>query len=471
MSAGRKVVLYNPRAVFFTMPLALVAVGSALDRKRYDVVVVDARLEEDPLGRLVAESEGALLVGVTVLTGTPLKDALEATRALKRVRPEVSVVWGGWHPSLFPLQCLDEPGVDVVVSGQGEDTLRELADRLAAGQSLEGCRGTAYRREGRAVQNPPRPLRDLNELPRHDYTLLPMERYFASKKARQLDYVSSQGCRFRCGFCADPNVYKRGWTGLAPERVAEEVQDLARRYGAEEVAFQDETFFTQAARVEAISDEFLRRGLGVTWSATMRADQAARLGEDLLAKTRRAGLTRVMIGVESGSQRTLDWMKKDMRVELVGETAERLRRHGIGAIFNFIVGFPGESEESVAASLALMKKLRSLSPDFETPVFYYRPYPGTEIAEAAREHGYVFPSTLEDWAAFDYVGSRGPWVSEALFRRVERAKFYARHAFGPRHPLRWPLRVASRWRCERDFYDFPLEKRLVEWLRPPLAAS
>jgi anaerobic magnesium-protoporphyrin IX monomethyl ester cyclase len=118
-----------------------------------------------------------------------------------------------------------------------------------------------------------------------------------------------------------------------------------------------------------------------------------------------------------------------------------------------------------------MKKLRSLSPDFETPVFYYRPYPGTEIAEAAQARGYAFPRTLEDWASFDYVGSRGPWVSEALFRRVERAKFYARHAFGPSRPLRWPLRLAARWRCERDFYDFPVEKQLVEWLRPPLAAS
>jgi radical SAM superfamily enzyme YgiQ (UPF0313 family) len=155
----------------------------------------------------------------------------------------------------------------------------------------------------------------------------------------------------------------------------------------------------------------------------------------------------------------------------VRQTAERLRRHGIGAIFNFIVGFPDEPEESVASTLTLMKELRSLSPEFETPVFYYRPYPGTEIAETARERGYAFPGTLEDWAAFDYVGSRGPWVSEQLFRRVERAKFYARHAFGPSGPLRWPLRQVSRWRCERDFYDFPLEKRLVEWLRPPLAAS
>jgi len=471
MPARPKVVLYNPRAVFYTMPLALVAVGSALDRSRYDVVIVDGRLEPDPVARLVAECEGAVLLGLTVLTGAPLRDALAVTRAVKRARPGVPIVWGGWHPSLFPLECLSEPAVDVVVIGQGEDALREAVERLAAGQDMSGCAGTAYRREGLGFLNPPRALRDLNQLPRHDYSLIPMERYFEAKGRRQLDYVSSQGCRFRCAFCADPNVYQRGWSGLLPARVGEEVEALWRRHRLEDVAFQDETFFTQASRVEALCDELLARGLPVTWSATMRADQACRLGEALLAKARRAGLTRVMVGVESGSQATLDWMKKDMRVEQVTETAERLLRHRIGAIFNFIVGFPDEPEESVSRTLALMKKLRSLSPDFDTPIFYYRPYPGTEIAEAARARGFAFPKALDEWAEFDYVGSPGPWVSDALWRRVESARFYARHAFGHSGPLRWPLRAASRWRCGRDFYGFPVEKRLVEWLRPPLAAS
>ena len=466
-----KLVLYNPRAVFFTMPLALVAVGSALDPERFEVVIVDGRLEADPVARLVRECEGALLLGVTVLTGAPLRDALDVTRGVKRALPGLSIVWGGWHPSLFPLECLAEPGLDGVVVGQGEDTLREIAERLSAGQGLEGCPGTAWRFAGGPRLQPPRPLADLNGLPAHDYSLIPVEAYFRAKGRRQLDYVSSQGCRFRCGFCADPNVYQRAWSGLRPERVGSELEGLWRRHGVEEVAFQDETFFTQPSRVEAVCDELLARGVRVAWTATLRADQACRLGDALLAKAARAGLARVMVGVESGSQATLDWMRKDMRVEQVLETAARLERLRLGAIFNFIVGFPGETEESVSASLGLMKRLRSLSPRFETPVFYYRPYPGTQIAQAAQGRGYAFPRSLEEWADFDYVGSRGPWVSEELWRRVEGAKFYARHAFGPSGPLRWPLRLASRWRCRRDYYGFPVEKRLLEWLRPPLAAS
>jgi radical SAM superfamily enzyme YgiQ (UPF0313 family) len=466
-----KIVLYNPRAVFWTMPLALVALGSALDRRRFDVVIVDGRLEPDPLARLALECHGALLLGVTVLTGAPLHDALAASRAVKAAYPRLPVVWGGWHPSLFPAECLAEPSIDVAVSGQGEDTLREIAERLQGGASLAGCAGSAVRDGGRPVVGPPRGLRDLGELPAHDYALIPVERYFARKRRRQLDYISSQGCRFRCTFCADPTVYKRGWTGLPPERLGDEAAFLFRQHRYEELAFQDETFFTQPARVAAIAEAFLQRELKFAWTATMRADQGARMDDGLYTLCRRSGLTRVMIGVESGSQAQLDWMKKDATVEQVLVTAERLVRHRIGAIFNFIVGFPGESAESVEATLQLLKRVRALSPQFETPVFYYRPYPGTPIAEQARAEGYVFPRTLEEWAEFDYVGRRGPWVSAELYERVERLRFYARHAFGPTPGWRKPLRTLARWRCARDAYRFPVEKRLAEWLRPPVPVS
>jgi radical SAM superfamily enzyme YgiQ (UPF0313 family) len=468
-----KLVLYNPRAVFYTLPLALVALASALDRRRYEPVIVDGRLDADPVARLVDETRDALALGVSVLTGAPLRDALLVTRAVRRARPDLPVIWGGWHPSLFARECVEqEPAVEVAVSGQGEVTLAELLERLAQGAGLEGCAGAVFRGDhGQVMTNPPRALADLSRFPAHDYGLLPIERYFALKRRRQIDYVSSQGCRFRCSFCADPSVFGRQWTGLDPERVADEAAVLERRYRMEELAFQDETFFTQPARVEAVCQAFLRRGLRFGWTATLRADQGARMGDDLYALARRSGLTRVMVGVESGSQAQLDWMKKDATLEQVGLTAERLARHGLGAIFNFIVGFPGEPREAFDASLALVKRLRRLSPRFETPIFYYRPYPGTPIAEAARASGYVFPATLDGWGDFDYVGARGPWITPEQYRRVERLKFYARHAWGPGGPLRWPLRALARWRCEHDRYAFPVEKAVVERLRPPAPLS
>jgi anaerobic magnesium-protoporphyrin IX monomethyl ester cyclase len=392
--AKRRIVLYNPRAVFHTMPLSLVALGSCLDRERFEIIIIDGRLEADPHARLVAEARGALCVGITVLTGAPIRDALAASRAIKARHPAVPIVWGGWHPSLFPDQCLADPAVDIVVVGQGEETFAVLVDALESGRPVATCAGTMTRRASGAPRAAPRPLRDLNVFPAHDYSLIPVERYFAAKGKRQLDYVSSQGCRFRCTFCADPAVYERGWTGLMPDRMTAEIADLTERYGAHEIAFQDETFFTHAARVDAFCEHMLRREIRVRWTATLRADQACRMGEALLVKAIRSGLSRVMIGVEAGSQATLDRLKKDLRVDQVLQAAELCARHHLGAIFNFIVGFPDEPESSVAATLALAKRLRGMHPEFETPIFYYRPYPGNPLADEARQRGYVFPRNI-----------------------------------------------------------------------------
>jgi len=454
--AKPRVVLYNPRAVFYTMPLALIAIASALDRKKVDVQIIDGRLESNPVAAVAAASRGALCVGITVLTGAPIHDALAVSRAVKAANPQTPIVWGGWHPSLFSKECLADPSVDIVVSGQGEVGFADIVDGLIDERPIESVIARA--------------MKDLNTFPSHDYSLIDVERFFALKRTRQLDYISSQGCRFRCAFCADPAVFARGWTGLTPDRIADEAAFLHRRYGFDDLAFQDETFFTNAQRIDALAEHFLRRGLPITWTATLRADQACRLGDDLFAKTVRSGLRRVMVGVESGSQEMLDRLQKDMKLDQVRTTAEMCTRHGVGAIFNFIVGFPGESEHSMQATLALAKELRRSNPDFETPIFYYRPYPGNPMAELSAERGYVFPRGLEEWADFDYVAGRGPWISQEQFETVERFKFYTRHAWKP-GAWRWPLRTTSQWRCNHDWYALPVEKMLVDFVRPPQQVS
>lgn len=451
-----RVVLYNPRAVFYTMPLSLIALASSLDRSKVEVVIIDGRLDADPVRTVAAAAKGAVCVGITVLTGAPIHDALAVSRAVKADRPECPIVWGGWHPSLFAKECLADPSVDIVVSGQGEDAFRDIVDRLIAGQPVDVAQS--------------RPLKELDEFPAHDYSLIPVERYFALKGARQIDYITSQGCRFRCAFCADPAVFARGWTGLAPERIADEVSFLHRQYAIQDLAFQDETFFTNAPRINALAEQFLKRNLPITWTATLRADQACRIGEELFAKAVRAGLRRVMVGVESGSQEMLDRLQKDMKLEQVRTAAEMCTRHGVGAIFNFIVGFPGESQQSMQATLSLAKELRRSNAEFETPIFYYRPYPGNPMAELSAAQGYVFPRGLEEWADFDYVGGRGPSISDEQWQKVERFKFYSKHAWRP-GAWRWPLRATSQWRCNHDWYDLPVEKLIVDLVRPPQQVS
>jgi anaerobic magnesium-protoporphyrin IX monomethyl ester cyclase len=469
----RKVVLYNPRAVFFTMPLALLAIGSELDPTLYEVITVDARLDPDAERAVLSHLDGALCLGVTVLTGAPISDALQISRAAKGVRPDLPVVWGGWHPSMFSRECLQEKSVDVTVRGQGEETFAEIVDRLSAGRALDDCEGCTVRlSDGTIQENPARALAQVDNFRAHDYGLIPVERYFELKGKRQLDYISSQGCNFRCAFCSDPFVYGRKWVGLEPVRMAMRLKELWDRYHFDDVNFQDETFFTKAGRVEALADRIIESGMAITWAATMRADQGVRLPDAVWLRCKQSGLRRLLVGVESGSNEVLKRIKKDIKIEQVYETAQKMLKFGIAGHFPFIVGFPDESDEDVRATLECAKKLRSMSPDFLTPIFYFKPYPGSALVIEAVARGFRLPETLEDWAKFDYVaGEPGPWVSAEKFELIERFKFFHELAWKKTSRGKRLLQKLARYRCDTNNYDWPIEMLFTRWLVPAQTLS
>ena len=401
------------------MPLALLALASSLDPARYEPVIIDGRWEEDPIKAVLEQCPGALCVGCTVLSGTPIGDARRVSRAVRETHPVLPVIWGGWHPSIFPEGCLQEPAVDISVQGQGEPVLRELVAHLSDGTTPVGCPGCAVRdSHGQTVFSPSRPLEDPGSFPAHDFGLLDVERYFRLKGRRQIDYVSSQGCCFRCRFCADPAVYRRQWKGLDPQRVGNDLEILWHRWRFHDVSFQDETFFTSRSRVEGIATQLQERGIVCTWAATLRADQGARMPKELSKLCARSGLRKVIIGVESATPEGLLRLQKDITLDQVWQSAELCARFGISATFPFIVGLPGEPLSHVDAALDMAAKLRSMSPGFETPFFFYQPYPGTELGAEMEAAGYRLPTDLGQWEKFDFVGTAGPWVPEETRRRV-----------------------------------------------------
>jgi hypothetical protein len=168
--------------------------------------------------------------------------------------------------------------------------------------------------------------------------------------------------------------------------------------GLKDVSFQDETFFTHALRVNMLADEFLKRNLSITWTATLRADQACRLGENLFAKAVRSGLRRVMVGVESGSQEMLDRLQKDMKLEQVRVAADMCTRHGVGAIFNFIVGFPGESDESMQANARAREAAEAMESGVRDADLLLPPVPRQSARRVVRRARLRLPEGLEEWA-------------------------------------------------------------------------
>ncbi len=462
------VILYNPEAVFYTMPLALLAIGSYLDGEKYDVIIIDGRLEKDPLIKIKAAlQKNPICFATTVLTGNPIKDALKVSKQVKQLMPELPVIWGGWHPSLFPEQTLNNDAIDIIIKGQGEDSFAEVLDFLSTHKSLQAVKGICYKNNGVFVANPDRNLKDINLFPAFNYDLIDVKQYMQLSGRKQLDYISSQGCRFRCTFCADPFMYKRGWYGYHAKRVGEEIENLWKQHNFSHVHFQDETFFTYSDRVKDIAQEFINRKLPITWFGTMRADQGVRLEEDVWKLCKQSGLERVMIGMEAGTQEMLDWMKKDIKLNQLYEVAEKCIKYDIAINFSVIVGFPGETKESILETLNVVKKLRKMSSSFHIGIFYFKPYPGNPIADELLKQNYSFASTLEEWSDFDYVASnKSEWIDEETLNYIENFKFYQKLAYSKPMLSRYAFQKLAQWRIDKKVFRFPFEKTLKNWIKP-----
>lgn len=463
----KKVVLFNPHAVFYDMPLALLAIGSALDSEEFEVKIIDARVTPDYESRVLNELKDAVCFGVTVLTGSPIKSAIDLSKKVKGHYPDMPVIWGGWHPSLFPKQpLLDIPEIDVTVQGQGEETFVELVQALDQRKELHSIQGICFRSGDTIIQTPSRKMVDMNTFQRINYDLIDVEAYFHKKGKRQFDFITSIGCFFRCAFCADPFVYQRRFSSYTPERMADDIEYFYHKYKFTDLNFQDETFFTYPKNIAAFAQEIIKREINISWASTMRADQGVRMTEEQWMVAKKSGLRRLLIGVESGSQEMMDWLKKDIKTESVISCAEKCKKYGIQAIFPFIVGFPNESEESTETTIQFIQKLKSIDPHFQIQIFYFKPYPGSEITSVEVTKGYKLPESTLAWADFDYVGSKGPWVSIEKFRFFENYKFYNKLAYTQKSGLLYPLSRIARWRCSKKNFRFPVEKKMANLLLP-----
>jgi len=160
-------------------------------------------------------------------------------------------------------------------------------------------------------------------------------------------------------------------------------------------------------------------------------------------------------------------MKKDTLVEQAIVSAEKLALHGIDGVFGFIVGFPEEGFENTLKTLSCIKEIKRINPNFQCNIFFFTPYPGTELFKFILRKGYRVPATLAEWSEIDFTSYAGYWIKDSERRHVDRFKFYSRLSRDDRHSSRitHPFRSIAAQRVSRDFYDFPVEKQVADFVR------
>ena len=428
-----EIVLVNPQGWRFigdgTVPSGLLAVAAALV-PRYRVTLIDQRVDRGWRARLAcALRRRPLLVGVSSMTGKQILDGLRISARVRREAPDVPVVWGGVHASLLPEQTVAHPAIDYVVAGEGEHTLSALADDLAAGGTGAGIPGLWHALDGAPASAGPRPPLDAAELPRMPYELLDLERYVRRERfGRTLSLFSSRGCPFRCSFCYNVAFFGGArWKPLPARGVADEVIELARRHRLDHVQFLDDNFFVHRPRVLEIGRALAASGLGLRWSVLGgHVKNLVKWSVDELHEMHGCGLREVLIGAESGSQRILDAIEKDYRLDELFTVNRRLAEAGVQPTYSFMSGLPGETEDELRETIQAMFRLKREHPDaIMGNIKPFLPYPGTALYEESIRRGFDPPTRLEDWAGFasyNYGRLRIRWLS--LPERLRRIWLY-----------------------------------------------
>ncbi|MCX5795275.1 MAG: radical SAM protein [Elusimicrobia bacterium] len=439
---------------FNSPPLGIASIAAVLEQRRIPVAVIDAAVERLSYEEVVRRVAGADVVGLTATTCS-FADAVELARRLKSASPAV-VVLGGPHVSVAPEHALSPGCFDFGVIGEGEDTFPELLQRLASGGRPGDVDGLAFREDGRLVLTRPRAwIKDLDRLPLPARHLLPMERYVPQpndERARpKLSMVSSRGCPYACLFC-DKGAMGAAYRSFSPAYIVSEMEHLVARYGARDIAFVDSLFTPSEERVDAIVREIGRRGLRVSWTCTVRANVITR--KETLRKMRDAGCWRVRLGVESGNEEVLRFIRKQTTREQIRAVAQWADELGLQPKGFFMLGHLTETRRSMQETIDFARSL----PFKDVTVQINTPLPGARQFSMCGEYGTLLSRDFRDYTLFEPV-----FVPKGMSRLdLEAAvdRFY--RSFYLRPVVVW--RHLVRIRSLRDVKRYALAFRLLLYL-------
>ncbi|MCO6452668.1 MAG: cobalamin-dependent protein [Caldilineales bacterium] len=301
--------------------------------------------------------------------------SVEQTARMLKEQTGVTTIIGGPHATTLPHETLENPHIDYLIYGEGEEVFQDFIRAQVAGRDNWGdMTGLWYKEEGRVIDGGERELiKDLDALPYPARHLFELNQYplYAPNGEPMLTVLSSRGCPYNCSFCFK-GIVGRTYRQRSPQSIADELQHVLDNYGVRNFYFIDDLFTIDVRRLDQILDHFIERDMDIRWRCLARVD---RVTPDLLDKMYRAGCRQIHYGIESGNEEVLKRTAKHIRLDQVRDAVRWTEESGIHSKGYFILGLPGDTTETMeetiefAASLDLSEAMFSIA----------TPMPGTQL--------------------------------------------------------------------------------------------
>jgi len=448
--------LYYPYWLSFT--------AGVLEEARFNVQMVDSIADDLDFDQTLSKILRNETDMVVVESSTPsITNDLAFCRKIKEYNKETFVTLVGTHPSIMFEQILKKNlAVDVVAIGEYEYTIRDLAQCLSVGSNWGSIKGIAYLYNGRVIKTEKRPfISDLDQLPfvsRIYKKHLDINKYFFSlARHPMIMLITGRGCPNFCFFCVYPQtIHGQVYRYRSPVNVVDELEYIkAELPQVKEVVFEDDTFTANEERVREICRLILKRRIKVDWFANVRVNT----NFETLKAMKTAGFRRCAVGFESGNQNILDAMGKGITLENSLEFKKYCDKLGILVHGCFMVGFPGETMETMKQTFEFAKRLNCDSAQFY-PVFIY---PGTKAYKWADKHHYFRTKNYSNWLTeegyHNCVYDLPNLTAEQMSAFCERAyrKYYLSGnylAFKLKQSLLKPKEARRNFRAGYNFFKF-----------------
>lgn len=401
------------------IPLGLGYLIAYLENKQFETNVIDYQatpVTNEELRKDLYRNQPKI-VGVTTSTLT-YKSAIDIIKIVKQTIPDCVTILGGPHVTVLDKQSLNELSeLDIIVRGEGEQTLLEIAQTIANKKTEEimNIKGITFREGAKLIRNVDRPfIKDLDKIPHPAFDHFNLNEYTINGK-RYLPIITSRGCPFQCTFCLASKMCGSEFRIRSPEKVVNELEWLRDKHKADIFAFYDDTFTFNINRAYKICELMIKRGVDIPWDCRTRVD---RINPKILAKMKRANCQLIHFGVESGSQKMLNSMKKGTTVQQNAKGIQMTKEAGISVAISVVVGYPGETPGLLKETFDFIRKTK---PDY---VYACQaiPYPGTEMVEKLKELGW---KVSQDWNLYDEQTAvfENPLLSSKKIEQM-RGKFY-----------------------------------------------
>jgi radical SAM superfamily enzyme YgiQ (UPF0313 family) len=368
---------------------ALVCLAAIAEQEETKVHIIDAAAEGLTVEAVFQEVLEIRpdIVGISSTTAGIVSSGKLAIM-IKNAMPGTITVIGGCHVTAIPVDTLSEfPGFDVAVIGEGEETFKELIRSVKTKRNVPAdLTGTAVRLHGSIHVHHRRPfIQDMDALPLPAWHLLrgfPNAFHPTPTRIRRFPCASivlTRGCPNQCLFC-DRSVFGNKIRSCSVEQAIKIVKDLRYNFGVKEILIEDDTFIISRKRIEEFCMMMIAEKIDVSWSCLGRAD---RVNPDILNLMKKAGCWHISFGIESGDQRLLDSMRKNEQLSDIENAICWCHKIGLKTAGFFILGFPGETKESLSLTRNLALKL----PLDDISVMRLTPFPGTAVYNNASQYG------------------------------------------------------------------------------------